>query len=150
MTDQLGNSVFVRRRQMLYKIKHEKISYPAAHPTPTPTESTVAPLRAAETIQGIVRLQQTAPRINLLRLTVPIFAELTPSSTNLSQLDRTKLAQRRRRIDPLSGITEGSVSVEETSFRTCIPSLRLWSKGKGMAYARTARGSWQPRPSISS
>lgn len=122
LTDQLGNSVFVRRRQMLYKMKHEeKISYSAVHPTSGPAESTVAPLRVAETVQGRERLQQTSPRINLLRQTVPIFAEFTPSSTNLSQLNRAKFAQRRRRIGTLSGITEGSVSVEETSFSYMYP-----------------------------
>ncbi|KAL2692427.1 hypothetical protein Neosp_002836 [[Neocosmospora] mangrovei] len=131
LTDQLGDSVFVRRRHMLYKLKHEeKISYPATDLPPVPAEPAVTLRPAAETIPAMERLKQTNPRIKLSRPTVPIFANLTPSSTNLSQLDRNKLAQRSRNIETLSGITEGSISVEETSFSYMYPDPPTLGKGQ--------------------
>ncbi|KAI8724178.1 hypothetical protein NCS52_00275500 [Fusarium sp. LHS14.1] len=132
LTDQLGDSVFVQRRQMLYNMKHrEKISYPAADLAPTSTKPTAAPSRTVETIPRMERPQNPTPQIKSPRPTAPIFADLTPSSTNLSQLDKTKLAQRSRRIEALSGITEGSVSLEDTKFSYMYPEPRTWGETQG-------------------
>ncbi|RSL51016.1 hypothetical protein CEP51_015268 [Fusarium floridanum] len=122
LTDQLGDSIFVRRRHMLYKMKHEeKISYPGTHLTPLPVESAPVSLITRQTAPGLESPKGTTPRFESLRPTVPIFANPSPSSTNLSQIDRIRLQQRRRKIGALSGITEGSVSVEETGFSYMYP-----------------------------
>ncbi|RSL39146.1 hypothetical protein CEP53_014279 [Fusarium sp. AF-6] len=122
LTDQLGDSVFIRRRHMLYKMKHEeKISYPGTHLTPLPVKSTPASLTTRQTAPGLESPKGTTPRFESLRPAVPIFATPSPSSTNLSQIDRIRLQQRRRKIGALSGITEGSVSVEETGFSYMYP-----------------------------
>ncbi|EEU38356.1 uncharacterized protein NECHADRAFT_77025 [Fusarium vanettenii 77-13-4] len=121
-TDQLGDSVFVRRNHMLYKMKHEeKISYSGADLTPVPSEPTPAPLLTTETRRGMEPLKETTLRIGSPHPAARIFANPTPSSTNLSQFDRNKFKQRNRKIGALSGITEGSVSVEETSFSYMYP-----------------------------
>ncbi|RSM08145.1 hypothetical protein CEP52_004871 [Fusarium oligoseptatum] len=107
LTDQLGDSVF----------HEEKISYPGAHPIPVPAEPKAAPLA----IPRVERLKQTTPRIEFSTPTTPIIADLAPSSTNLSQVNRVKLEQRRRKVTALSGVTEGSVSIEETGFSYMYP-----------------------------
>jgi hypothetical protein len=109
---------------MLYKMKHEeKISYSGADLTPVPSELTPAPLSTRETTQGMKPLKEAAPRIGSPHPVAHIFANPTPSSTNLSQFDRNKFKQSNRKIGALSGITEGSVSVEETSFSYMYPEL---------------------------
>ncbi|RSL82939.1 hypothetical protein CDV31_016888 [Fusarium ambrosium] len=122
LTDQLGDSVFVRRRQMLYKMKHEeKISYTGTDPTAVSANSIPTLLTTREPTQGMKPLKPTTSRIKSLHPTPPIFANPSPSSTNLSQIDRNRLKQRNRKVWALSGITEGSVSIEETSFSYMYP-----------------------------
>ncbi|RTE76407.1 hypothetical protein BHE90_009125 [Fusarium euwallaceae] len=122
LTDQLGDSVFVRRRQMLYKMKHEeKISRSVPNLTHLPAKSKPTSLPTSDTIEGVKPPKEAAPPIGSPRPGTHVFANPTPSSTNLSQFDRNRFKQRNRKIGALSGITEGSVSIEETSFSYMYP-----------------------------
>lgn len=116
LTDQLGNSVAVRRRYMLYRMRHEeKINHCRTDFVPAPAKTTLGLLSKREFAPNTPSTPRSTRSAN------PVFVGTTPSSTNLSQLDRNRLRRPIRNRAAPSGITEGSVSIEETGFSYMFP-----------------------------
>ncbi|TQW10191.1 protein kinase [Cordyceps javanica] len=122
LTDQLGHSVSVRRRYILYKMRHEeKISARSTEFVPAPAKTTPIPLSMREVAPKLELSKETPSPARPMRPVNPIFAGTTPSSTNLSELDKIRMRRLIRNTTAPSGIIEGSVSIEETGFAYMFP-----------------------------
>ncbi|KAI6755658.1 hypothetical protein QX201_012296 [Fusarium graminearum] len=115
LTDQLGEAVFIRRRHILYKTYHEqKINYPRPNLSPQVVAIKNKRPSMPETSQ------KSTPTTN--PQTVAQAGEpYPPSSTNLSTFNKGIFEKRKRNNVALSGITEGTVSTEESSFSYMYP-----------------------------
>ncbi|OAA74310.1 hypothetical protein LEL_07891 [Akanthomyces lecanii RCEF 1005] len=82
---------------------------------PAPAKTATTP-RSMTDVTSKIELQRETPS------PLPVFAGATPSSTNLSKLDRSKLRRPIRNTAAPSGITEGSVSIKETGFSYMFPN----------------------------
>lgn len=111
LTDQLGNSIFDRRRYILYRIRHqEKINQPSAAPAAPP------PKPSPSAVSTETRRRQANHEAKDLRRALfvpPEAAGPALSDTELRSTDMPPAAHQVPRRGALSGITEGSVSREE-------------------------------------
>lgn len=117
LTDQLGEAIFIRRRHILYRMKHEeKIIYPRTGAWTSTSIKSTEPV----TVHPVTAdaFPETKPRPTT---TIPVFGASAPSSTNVSEFQKERFKRRQGRHGALSGISEGSISTTETSFSYMYP-----------------------------
>ncbi|KAF5713745.1 serine threonine kinase [Fusarium globosum] len=117
LTDQLGEAIFIRRRHILYRMKHEeKIIYPRSGAGTSTSIKSTEPVTVQAVTAGV--FPETKPRPTT---TTSVLGALAPSSTNVSEFQRERFKRQQGRHGALSGISEGSISTTETSFSYMYP-----------------------------
>ena len=111
LTDQLGHSIFTRRRRLLYHQRHEeKLSYPRPGPDGQQREQ-VLPLSNSVLTDPRIMPHDTRLRPEQDYRTIP-----APSETTLSKIDRNALRKRVKAPTTISGRVKGSIVREEAQF----------------------------------
>ncbi|KAF2015101.1 hypothetical protein BU24DRAFT_482612 [Aaosphaeria arxii CBS 175.79] len=108
LTDQLGYSIYLRRKRLLYQQRHDrKVSFPSSEKLPNVgfLEENSSPPGAPETTPYLV------PREVRARVS---FSNVAPSMTQASRIDGSLLRRRMKSRTVISSRVSGKISREET------------------------------------
>jgi hypothetical protein len=113
LSDQLGTSIFTRRRRLLYQQRHEdKLAHPRPVPSSLDSEQGLV-TSILEKKEQVARPTDYDRRQNPSALAQGNRTGPTPSDTELSKIHESLLNRRIKNPTTVSGRTSGSVSREE-------------------------------------
>lgn len=113
LTDQLGYSIFVRRRRLMYQQSHEaKIPYLRHGTSPLPSDNGTVTSRF-ERRQQPAKSFAVNERRKVSSPFKPQIINPPPPNTELSKINKILLERRARTPTTLSGRSNGSTSCEE-------------------------------------